>query len=88
MKRITVYACSAGFDLYQEARNYMTEMTDDVRHPTLKKTQRIWAIWKSGQNCIRGRSLLPRQSVAAPMRTCRPISTLFLFYAERQAEKL
>jgi len=26
MKRITVYTCSAGFDLYQEARNYMTEI--------------------------------------------------------------
>jgi len=62
MKRITVNTCSAGFDLYQEARNYMTEiftislvpeqMTSDP--PTLKKAQRIWAIWKSGQNCIGG----------------------------------
>jgi len=27
-------------------------MTSDP--PPLKKTQRIWAIWKSGQNCIWG----------------------------------
>jgi len=26
MKRITVYVCRAEFDLYQEARNYMTEI--------------------------------------------------------------
>jgi len=26
MKRNTVYACSARLDLYQEARNYMTEI--------------------------------------------------------------
>jgi len=54
----------AGFDLYLEAKNYMTEIFTIslvsvvnwwLQPPPVKKT-RNWAIWKSGQIAVGARS--------------------------------
>jgi len=79
MKCITVYL-QFGVDLHQESRNYMTEIFTISLVPViywwhqtppspLKKTQRIWAIWKSGQYCIGGQP--PSLPLTPWRRLCR-----------------
>jgi len=76
--RITVYL-HCELDLYQEARNYITEIFAISlvglpvinwwrQTPLLKKNQRVWAIWKSGQNCVGG-AIAP--SLSSWRRLCK-----------------